>query len=207
MVQWEHDILADHFTVNLKAINPDPATGNGIYFASLLQSVAPRLALGTELIHQRGPGQTASDYSYFAKLTSFPSLNVAANALTPGQPALPPPFNPSWIGTLSVSAMRTQASYYHRLSDKVDVAADLTVENAPPTMMSAGGREATATLGAKYDFRLATFRAQMDSNWKVGMQLEQRWTPQFALTVGGEIDHAKNTSRFGLGVQVDFTSM
>ncbi len=58
-------------------------------------------------------------------------------------------------------------------------------------MLGPAKREAVATLGAKYDFRMATFRGQVDSNGKVGMLLEQRFTPAFAFMVGGEIDHAK----------------
>lgn len=61
----------------------------------------------------------------------------------------------------------------------------------PASMMGPAKREALTTLGAKYDFRLATVRAQVDSNWKVGMLLEQRFTPLFAFLVSGEIDHAK----------------
>lgn len=58
-------------------------------------------------------------------------------------------------------------------------------------MLGPAKREALTTLGAKYDFRMATFRGQIDSAGKVGMYLEQRFTPAFAFLVAGEIDHAK----------------
>ncbi len=57
--------------------------------------------------------------------------------------------------------------------------------------MGPAKREAVATIGAKYEFRMASFRGQVDSQGKVGMLLEQRFTPAFAFLVGGEIDHWK----------------
>jgi mitochondrial import receptor subunit TOM40 len=84
-----------------------------------------------------------------------------------------------------------QATYFQKLSDKVDVALDLQTIIQPASMMGPARREAVATLGAKYDFRMATFRGQIDSAGKVGMLLEQRFTPAFAFLVSGEIDHAK----------------
>lgn len=73
----------------------------------------------------------------------------------------------------------------------MDVALDLQTMIQPASMMGPAKREAVATLGAKYDFRMATFRGQVDSSGKVGMLLEQRFTPAFAFMVGGEIEHAK----------------
>lgn len=67
----------------------------------------------------------------------------------------------------------------------MEVAADLQLIAAPTR------RDAIATLGAKYDLRLATFRAQLDSTGKVSALLEQRFTPTFAFLVSGEIDHFK----------------
>lgn len=84
-----------------------------------------------------------------------------------------------------------QTTYYHKLSEKVDVALDFQTIFQPASMMGPAKRDALATLGAKYDFRMATFRGQIDSTGKVGMLLEQRFTPAFAFLVSGEIDHAK----------------
>ena len=73
----------------------------------------------------------------------------------------------------------------------MDVALDFQTVIQPESMMGPAKRDAVATLGAKYDFRMATFRGQIDSVGKVGMLLEQRFTPAFAFLVSGEIDHAK----------------
>lgn len=194
MLQIEHDFLAPHFSLNLKTVNPGVLDLTGIHIASLLHSVSPRLSLGFETVVQHPQAnilETAT--SYFAKLTSLPSPTTAAalNA-SAGVNALPAPFTPSWTATAQLQhSGNIQGTYYHRLSDKVEVALDFQTVIQPASMMGPAKRDALTTLGAKYDFRLATLRAQVDSTWKVGMLLEQRFTPAFAFLVGGEIDHVK----------------
>ena len=95
-----------------------------------------------------------------------------------------------WIATAQAQLSRIllQTTYWHKLSDKVEVAADLQVIAAPSR------RDAIATLGAKYDLRMSTFRAQLDSAGKVSALLEQKFAPTFAFLVAGEIDHFKVSS-------------
>ena len=78
-----------------------------------------------------------------------------------------------------------QSTYWQRLSEKLEFAADLMVVNVP------NKRDAIATLGAKWDLRMATFRAQLDSTGKVSALLEQRFAPSFGFLFSGEIDHFK----------------
>lgn len=190
MLQIEHDYLAPHFSFNFKSINPGVLDLTGIHIASLLHSVSPRLSLGFETVAQHPQPQifeTAT--SYFAKLTSLPApaSSAASAAALAGLP-----FTPSWTATAQLQHTgNIQTTYYHKLSDKVDVALDFQTVFQPESMMGPAKREALTTLGAKYDFRLSTFRAQIDSTWKVGMLLEQRFTPVFAFLVGGEVDHVK----------------
>lgn len=192
MLQVEHDYLGPHHSLSLKTMNPGILDGTGIHFVSLLQNIAPRLSVGFESIIQHPqPGIFETSTSYLAKLTSLP--NFASSALTPvGQSPIPQPVGSSWIATAQLQPSgNVQTTYVQKLSDKVDVALDLQTVIQPASMMGPAKREAVATLGAKYDFRMATFRGQVDSNGKVGMLLEQRFTPAFAFMVGGEIDHAK----------------
>lgn len=195
MLQAEHDILGDHYSINLKTINPGLLDGTGIHIGSIFHSISPRLSAGFETVaHYPAPGQFETATSYMAKLTSLPTASsLASAALTPvGQAPIAMPFNPQWTATAQLqSTGNIQATYYQKLSDKVDVALDFQTVMQPASMMGPAKRDAVATLGAKYDFRLATFRAQMDSTWKVGMLLEQRFTPAFAFLVGGEVDHKK----------------
>ncbi|KAL7424219.1 translocase of outer mitochondrial membrane [Cryptotrichosporon argae] len=209
MVQIEHDHLGPHYSLNLKTINLSPADLTGIHFVSLLHSFGPRLSLGFETIIQHPqPAILETQTAWLAKLTSLPSAAAAlAPPAAPGQPAALP-FQPSWTATAQLQATgNVQATYFHRLSDKVDVALDFNTVFQPASMMGPAKREAITTLGAKYDFRMATVRGQIDSNAKLAMVLEQRFTPAFAFLVSGEIDHKKNTSKFGLGVMIESSTM
>jgi mitochondrial import receptor subunit TOM40 len=166
MIQLEHDYSGLDYTLNAKVINPSPLDGSGIYVGSYLQSVSKSLALGIETLYQRAAlDQAEMTSSYLAKLTGSNGKWIATTQFQP-------------IGVL-------QATYWHKLSDKVEAAADLQVIAAPMR------RDAIATVGAKYDLRMSTFRAQLDSTGKVSALLEQRFAPSFAFTVAGEIDHFK----------------
>ncbi|KDR81622.1 hypothetical protein GALMADRAFT_239683 [Galerina marginata CBS 339.88] len=182
MIQLEHDYHGQDFSANLKAVNPSPINLTGIYIASYLQSVSKNLAFGVEGLYQRPTPQTSElALSYLAKLTST---------------------DKNWIATAQIQPSGIlQATYWQRLSEKVEVAADLQVLSAPTR------RDAIATLGAKYDFRAATFRAQVDSTGKVSALLEQRFVPAFAFLVSGEIDHFKNSAKVGVGVMIESATM
>jgi hypothetical protein len=52
-------------------------------------------------------------------------------------------------------------------------------------------REGVTTVGAKYDFRNSTFRAQVDSQGKLSCLLEKRVAPAVTLTFAGDMDHSK----------------
>jgi mitochondrial import receptor subunit TOM40 len=166
MVQLEHDFQGSDFSANIKAVNPSPSTLTGIYMGSYLQSITKNLAVGFESLYQRPtPRDNELSTSYLAKLTGS---------------------DKSWIATAQIQSSGVlQATYWQKLSEKVEVAADLQVLAAPHR------RDAVATLGAKYDFRMATFRAQIDSTGKVSALLEQRFVPAFAFLMAGEIDHLK----------------
>ncbi|KAF4614769.1 hypothetical protein D9613_003067 [Agrocybe pediades] len=182
MIQLEHDYSGQDFNANIKAINPSPINLTGVYIGSYLQSVSKNLAIGLEGLYQRPTPQTSDlTVSYLAKLTSTDKTWIATAQLQPS-------------GIL-------QATYWQKLSEKVEVAADLQVLSAPTR------RDAVATLGAKYDFRAATFRAQIDSTGKVSALLEQRFVPAFAFLVAGEIDHFKNAAKVGVGVMIESTTL
>ena len=232
MIQIEHDHSGPHYTFSLKTMNPGLLDATGIHFVSLLHSVSPRLSLGFESIIQRPqPSILETSTSYLLKLTSLPdAASMASAALTPaGAAPIPQPFVPSWIATAQLQPSgNVQTTYFQKLSEKVDVALDLQTMIQPASMMGPAKREAVATLGAKYDFRMATFRGQVDSSGKVGMFLEQRFSPVLAFLLTGEIDHAKvsdgfltdreelvahtacrfqNTSRVGFGCMLESSSM
>jgi len=181
-IQIDHDYTARDYSVNLKCINPWPADLTGIVVGNYLQSLTKNIAIGFESFYQRvTPGMADHSTSYLAKFTGTEK---------------------NWIATAQVQpAGIVQATYWQKLSEKVEVAADLQVIVAPAR------RDAVAVLGAKYDFRMATFRAQVDSTGKVSALLEQRFAPTFAFLVAGEIDHFKNAAKVGVGVMIESSSL
>ncbi|KAI0362350.1 hypothetical protein OH77DRAFT_1584773 [Trametes cingulata] len=181
-LQMEQDYQGSDYSLNAKAVNVSPADLSGIYMGSYLQSVTKNLALGVEtILQQQAPGLSDVGAAYLAKYTSS---------------------DRNWIATAQVQGPGVlQASYWQKLSEKVDVAAELQVMAAP------GRRDALATLAARYELRMASFRAQLDSTGKVSAYLEQRFAPTFSFLVSGEIDHFKNAAKVGVGVMIDSSSL
>ncbi len=156
-------------------MNPSLSDVTGIYIGSYLQSVTKNLALGVEGVLQRQtPDMSDFATAYMAKYTSS---------------------DRNWIATAQMQgAGILQATYWQKLSEKVDVAADLQL------VAGQGRRDALASLAARYELRMASFRAQVDSTGKVAAYLEQRFAPTFSFLVSGEIDHFKvRTSRCCVG--------
>jgi mitochondrial import receptor subunit TOM40 len=166
MIQLEQDYHGRDYSINVKALNPLPTDLSGVYIGKYLQSVTNNLALGVETLYQRtSPSMTESMTTYLLKYQGVKR---------------------DWIATAQVQLGGIlQASYWQKLSEKVEVAADLQMLSTPVR------RDAIATVGAKYDLRMASFRAQLDSTGKVSALLEQRFAPAFAFQVAGEIDHFK----------------
>ncbi|KAF8590596.1 hypothetical protein K439DRAFT_1627843 [Ramaria rubella] len=182
MIQMEHDYQGLDYSANIKAVNPMPTDLTGIYMASYLQSLTKNLALGFETLYQRPtPDMEEISTSYLLKYTGAKR---------------------DWIATAQFQpAGILQATYWQKLNEKVEVAADLQVIAAPTR------RDAIATLGAKYDLRMATFRAQIDSSGKVSALLEQRFAPTLSFLVSGEIDHFKNAAKVGVGVMIEMSNL
>lgn len=59
--------------------------------------------------------------------------------------------------------------------------------------MMGGGmkKEGVTTIGAKYEFRMSTFRAQVDTQGRLCCMLEKRIAPTVSLTFVGDVDHFK----------------
>jgi len=181
LIQVDHDYLGRDYSLNAKAVNPWPTDLTGVYIGSYFQSITKNLAVGVESVYQHPTPDVAElAFSYLAKLTGSQK---------------------NWIGTAHIQPNSLTATYWQKLSEKVEVAAEMQVVSMPTR------RDAVATLGAKYDLRMATFRAQVDSTGKVSALLEQRFLPTFAFLVSGELDHFRNSSKFGVGLMLESSSM
>lgn len=179
MLQVDNDYTGKDFTASIKSINPSMLEGGltGIFIGSYLQSVTPSLAVGLEAIWQRAAVNTGPEtaISYYAKYKGS-----------------------DWIASAQMQAQGTiSTSYWRRLTDKVEAGVDLNLQFAPGMggrdgLMGSGMRkEGTTTLGAKYDFRASTFRAQVDSSGRLSCVLEKRVAPPVQLTFAGELDQFK----------------
>ena len=178
MLQVDNDVTGKDFTASLKSINPSIIEGglSGIFIASYLQSLTPSLALGIEAVWSR------------AALNASPEAAVSYCAKYKGS---------DWIASAQILAQGgISTSYWRRLTEKVEAGVDLNLQFAPGMggkgLMGGGMRkEGTTTLGAKYDFRMSTFRAQVDSSGRLSCLLEKRVLPPVQLTFAGELDHFK----------------
>lgn len=178
MLQSELDYLGADYSLNFKAINPNLADGSGIFTASLLQSISQRLALGGELVAQ--------------KLHASEPVETGVTLAAKYSPS------PASILTLNLQQfVALQASYFHKVSERVELGSELQM------LLFGPRREAITTVSAKFDYRQACIRTQLDSTGKVGLLYEERLFPGFSLLLSGELDHVKNQSRFGIGLNLE----
>ncbi|CAG9943339.1 hypothetical protein V2G26_008398 [Clonostachys chloroleuca] len=189
MAQFEHEYTGDDFSASLKMLNPSYLEGGvtGIFIGSYLQSVTPKLALGLEALWQR------------PALTQGPECAVSYAARYKSN---------DWIATAQLqAAMGTlSTSFWRRLSDRVQAGVEMSLGLVPsPGGMMGGGiqKEGVTTIGAKYDFRMSTFRAQVDSKGKLSCLLEKRVAPPVMMTFAADIDHFTQTAKLGLGVSIE----
>ncbi|KAI9762305.1 MAG: regulator of ime2 [Chaenotheca gracillima] len=190
MIQLDNDYVGSDFTASLKALNPSVLDGGltGIFVGSYLQSLTPRLALGVEAVWQR------------AGVDSGPETALSYAAKYKGD---------DWIASAQLQAQgAVNVSYWRRLTDKVEAGVDTNLQfvggrGRQAAMMGGGGKEGTTTLGAKYDFKASTFRAQVDSSGRLGFVLDKRIAPLVSLTFAGDMDHFKQAAKIGLGVSIE----
>ncbi|KZF21281.1 mitochondrial import receptor subunit TOM40 [Xylona heveae TC161] len=190
MIQIDNDYTGNDFTASIKSLNPSLIEGGitGIFIGSYLQSITPRLALGLEAIWQR------------PSLSMGPETALSYCGKYRGD---------NWIASAQLQAQgAVNTSYWRRLTEKVEAGVDLNLQFAglgrgAAGLMGGAGREGVTTLGAKYDFRASTFRAQVDSSGKLSCLLEKRIAPPVQLTFAGEIDHFKQQAKVGLAVSIE----
>jgi mitochondrial import receptor subunit TOM40 len=175
MAHFEHEYTGNDFTASIKMLNPSFLEGGltGIYIGSYLQSITPKLALGMETLYQR------------TALTQGPECFVSYCARYKSN---------DWVATAQLqAAMGTlNTSFWRRLSDKVQAGVDLSLGLVPAAGGLMGGgmqKEGVTTIGAKYDFRMSTFRAQVDSKGKLSCLLEKRVAAPVTMTFAADIDH------------------
>jgi mitochondrial import receptor subunit TOM40 len=179
-VELDHDYSGSDFHVGLKFMNPSMLEGGftGVSSLDYLQSVTSRLSLGMSTVYQR------------RSLSEPPETVTSYGARYKGQ---------DWIGSANVLPRGVlKLTYWRRIAPKIETGADLSLMMAPPSpeqamfgIASGPKFEGTATLGAKYEFRSAMFRAQIDSQGRLGCYLDKRIAAPVGVQFFGQIDHVK----------------
>lgn len=177
MLQSELDYAGPDYSLNVKVINPNAGDQTGIVTGNFMQSVTPCLSLGAEVIGQRMQGGEAVETG----------VNLAAKYATP--------VSTSTVNLQQFAAL--QLSYFHKVSPQVELGTEMQLLLAGPRS------DAITSVAAKFDYRQACIRTQVDSTGKVGLLFEEKLFPGFSLLMAGEIDHVKGASRFGLGVNLE----
>ncbi|KAL7625662.1 translocase of outer mitochondrial membrane [Parahypoxylon ruwenzoriense] len=188
MASIEHEYTGGDFTSSLKMLNPSYLEGGltGIYILSHLQSVTRKLALGIETVWQRAAlnQPPESTLSYCARYKSD-----------------------DWIATAHLHAQGAlNATYWRRLSEKVQAGVDMTLTSSPSPAAMMGGsmrKEGLTSVGIKYDFRMSTFRAQIDSSGKLACLLEKRVAPPVTMSFCADVDHFGQSAKVGLGISIE----
>ncbi|KAI1391225.1 eukaryotic porin-domain-containing protein [Hypoxylon trugodes] len=187
MASIEHEYVGKDFTSSLKMLNPSYLEGGltGIYILNHLQSVTRKLALGIEAVWQRAAlnQPPESVLSYCARYKSD-----------------------DWIATAQLHAQGAlNATYWRKISDKVQAGVDMTLQAAPSPNLMGGGlqKEGHTSFGVKYDFRMSTFRAQVDTKGKLGCILEKRVAPPVMMSFCADVDHFNQSAKVGLGISIE----
>ncbi|XP_055352133.1 mitochondrial import receptor subunit TOM40 homolog [Paramacrobiotus metropolitanus] len=176
-LQLSNDYRARDFTASLTLGQLDIVRASGIVVGQYLQSVTKALALGAELMYQKGtqiPGGHISILSLGAKYTGS-DFQVGAS-----------------LGLAGV-----HLSYHQRCSEQLQVGVDWD------TSLRSG--ESVASLGYAVEIPKAnaTFRGSVDTNGSVGAILERRLFPLPAtLALSALINHKKAASQFGIGLMI-----
>lgn len=177
MLQVENEYTGDDFSASVKVLNPSIMEGGltAIVIGDYMQSITPKLSLGLEGVWQR-PSLGAKPET---------ALSYAARYKTQ-----------NWIAAAQIHASgQLGATYWRRLSEKVEAGVDCQLQFAPGTGGAAmfGGirKEGQTTVGVKYNFATSVYRAQIDSAGKVGCVLEKRVAPAITFSFAAEIDQWK----------------
>ncbi|PVV03617.1 hypothetical protein BB560_001897 [Smittium megazygosporum] len=178
MFQAEAEYDGQDFIVNAKAVNPS-IDGTGFFLVNYLQSVSKKLAFGAEFMVQKPmPGVEES-------VTSL-ALRYSPNDSS------------VWVAQTQGSNVLS-ASYWKKITPKCDTCAEIQIINVE----AQNRRDAVVNIAAKYEFTSATYRAQINNQFKVNMLLEEKIAPGFSFLLSGEMDHLKGENKFGFGLQLE----
>ncbi|KAJ3023517.1 translocase of outer mitochondrial membrane [Thoreauomyces humboldtii] len=221
MVQLEHDHLGSDYSINVKAINPNPfdktpswgrpgtSSTTGVYQLAYLQSLTPTISVGSELVYQRmAPESEETALSYAFRYAPESTSPVPPPSTLPmGMPSPFPPVDPKaasqvFTSIYSPATGLLHSSYWRRVSQRLEVCAELQLLMTAAGKMGPGRREGLASVGFKLDTINSTIRAMVDTTGRLSAILEERIVGGIAFQLSGELDYAKGgggQGRVGIG--------
>ncbi|BFZ25562.1 hypothetical protein BsWGS_28602 [Bradybaena similaris] len=175
--QLSCDYRGGDYTLAFTAGNIDPANLTGMLIGHYLQSITRSLALGAEIMYQRG--------------SHIPEGSVGVMSLA-GRWA-----GQKWQLSANISPMtgNLHACTWKKLHECLQLGLEL--DTNVNTSVS------TATMACQLDIPVAdvTFRGQMDNKWFVSAVLEKKLAAlPVTLTFSGCVSCVKDYYRFGVGV-------
>ncbi|XP_030758290.1 mitochondrial import receptor subunit TOM40 homolog 1-like [Sitophilus oryzae] len=165
------------YTASMTVANPDVINSSGVVVLHYLQAVTSRLALGTELAYQKGPGVPGGEIALLSVAGRYATENYQVS------------------GTLGVSGVHL--CYYQKASKQLQIGVELEANNRV--------QESVASIGYQVDLPKSevVFKGHIDSNWSVGAVIEKKLSPlPFTLAISGLMNHQKNNFRLGVGVLI-----
>ncbi|KAJ8910017.1 hypothetical protein NQ315_003983 [Exocentrus adspersus] len=136
------------YTASCTIANPDIISGSGVLVLHYLQAVTSKLALGSELAYQKGPGIPGGEIALLSAAAKYTTENVQVS------------------GTVGVSGVHL--CYYQKASKQLQIGVELEANHRM--------QEAVASIGYQVDLPKSevVFKGHVDTNWTVGAVLEKK---------------------------------
>lgn len=177
VVQADLEYKSSQSTANFTAVNIDILRETGICVGHYLHRIAENFDLGAEVMYQYGKGTSSYKLSLGGRYSQ-----------------------PKWFAAASLSTALNalHVSYFHKANENIQAG----VEYEYNEQMQDNG-----TVNLVYQVEVpkanVTFRALVDSNWTVGSVFEKRLDGMpFLFSLSGQLNHSKNSARFGIGLQI-----
>lgn len=173
LIQSDAEYRGNDFTASITTANIDIINNSGVVVGHYLQRMTPSVAVGGELLYQYG-SQEAAMMSVAGRYTSD-----------------------RWIASGTVGQTGWHLSYWHKGNENVKVGVEYEYNTR--------ARDSSVSAGYQMEVPKSniTFRGMLDTNWTVAAVMEKRLPPlPFTFVLSGMINHAKNQSRFGFGLNI-----
>ena len=140
-----------------------------------MQSVTRNLSLGV-------------DFTYIGRPPyNNPPINIQNGAIRYSNERL------AFVAQLTTNG-QLQTSYVQRIRDNLSFGTELTVNLADQSSQCTVGYESTSAVGS--------FKTNLSTEGKITSLLEKPLAETTMLTLCAEIDHKKQSSKFGVGLQL-----